>query len=205
MAVKYAVVENVPGYLPESEPVWFDTQAEAEAYAEQQSASLEEDSPYIVDVQAEEVGDLTVEQLNEEGWSGYPNNPADQIGEAAEQLEESAHEIAEAAVEAGEPEEARDAIVEVLERLADMAEEIEEASDEIAEQAEEIAEDAEEQGQPEVAEAATEAQVEAEEAGVDAAAAGAEAEAKVEMIEDVKPEAVAWMFRKMRNPFGARR
>ena len=64
----YAVVENMPGYLPESEPVWFDSEAEAEAYAREREVELEPDSAYIVDV-IEEVSDgRTAEELNQEGF-----------------------------------------------------------------------------------------------------------------------------------------
>jgi len=50
---KYAVVENMPGYLPESDPVYFDNVQDAEDYAREQEAELEEaglSETYIVDV-----------------------------------------------------------------------------------------------------------------------------------------------------------
>jgi hypothetical protein len=64
----WAVVENMPGYLPESEPVWFDSEAEAEAYAKEREAELEPDSPYIVDVIVE-VSDQSAEDLNQYGMA----------------------------------------------------------------------------------------------------------------------------------------
>ena len=196
----WAVVVNMPGYLPEAEPAYFQTEAEAEAYATEERAELEEGSPYIVDVVqvyqggaalVENVGDGVPAIVGEAGpeaviplddpaavevmaeaieESGAESPEAEAVEEAAESVEEAAEEVEEAAEEVDD---AADRIIEVLERLADFAsEEVDDSAEEVEESAEEVEEAGEE-----VEEAAEE----------------------VEKTHDVAPRSMHWSERPLRE------
>lgn len=61
----YAVVENMPGYMPEGDPVWFESKSEAEAYAKEREDENGDDSAYVVDV-IPQTSDHSAEVLNQQ-------------------------------------------------------------------------------------------------------------------------------------------
>lgn len=167
----WAVVVNMPGYLPEAEPAYFKTEAEAQAYAKEEEAELEEGSPYIVDVVqvyqggaavVENIGDGVPAIVGEAGpeaviplddpaavevmaeaieESGAESSEAEAVEGAAEAVEEAAEEVEEAAEEVDD---ASDRIIEVLERLADFAsEEVDDSAEDVEEASEDVEEAAE--------------------------------------------------------------
>jgi len=208
----YAVVENMPGYLPESDPVWFASKEGAEAYAKEREDELEPDSPYVVDI-IEETSDKSVDELNEQGYgfahggifphrmqegaiveeppAGVPAVIGEAGPEAVIPLDDPAavETMAEAIEEGGGGTNANDATVAAAEAVESAAEAVEVVAASDAVEAVAESHEAEAEAVEEVVEAAVDAATETKETEADVT------KEVVKEAPDRAPEAVHGFFR----------